>query len=146
MNANLSSDKVDVGDEITPLTKQPDKDQVVAYMSIQGLSGDGRFANRFTDAEEAKAMGLRGPIVPGNLSMGFLSQMLTDWAGAGSLRRLEVTYRGFVNHGDTLTCQGIVTEKHYTEDGVALECDVFIENQRGERAVSGTAFIVLPDD
>jgi len=138
----ISPATVNVGDEIGPLVRQPDKDQVVAYMSLQGFTTP----SRFTDEEEAKALGLRGPIVPGNLNLAFLSQMLTDWAGAGNLRRLEVAYRGFVNHGDTLTCRGIVTEKHYTENGVELECDVFIENQRGERAVTGTALIVLPNE
>ncbi len=44
-------------------------------------NGDGRIAGRFTDDEAAKKEGLPGMILPGNMSLGLLSKLVTDWIG-----------------------------------------------------------------
>ncbi len=51
---------------------------------------------RFTDDEGARKEGLPGMILPGNMSLGLLSKLVTDWIGAkggARLVRMGTTYR-----------------------------------------------------
>ncbi|MBI4640875.1 MAG: MaoC family dehydratase [Candidatus Tectomicrobia bacterium] len=133
---------IDIGDDIGPLVRVPTMEQVVSYVNVWGIgSGVG---SRFTDEEVAKREGLGSTIIPGNMTMGFVSQMLTDWVTLGELRSLEVTYKGMVRPGDTLTCKGIVVETRSENGENFLECDVFVENQKGEKPLVGRAVLALP--
>ena len=60
-----------------------------------------------------------------------------------TLKEIKVNFRNVVRHGDRLTCQGIVTEKGENEEGTYIECDLFIENQRKERKLTGRAKLLL---
>ena len=89
------------GDEVGPLPKTPTREQIREYASLSTLS-----QGRFSSDEDAKGEGLQGMIVPGNMSMSFLSQLLTDWAGPeGHVAKLEVNFRRMVNPGDSLECK-----------------------------------------
>ncbi|MBI4302379.1 MAG: MaoC family dehydratase N-terminal domain-containing protein [Chloroflexi bacterium] len=132
-------EEVEVGDELSPLVKQPTREQIRAYAKVWGATGA-----RFNDDEAAKKEGLPGMIVPGNMMMAALAQMLTHRFSQQALKRLEVDFRGFMRPDDTLTCKGIITEKHIREGQNYIECDVFVENERGEKPVVGKAVIVIP--
>ena len=77
----------------------------------------------------------------GMLSMGFVGQLVTDWAGAGNVRKLGVRFAGIVRLKDTITCRGRVLGKS-GKDLVDLE--IWAENQRGEKVVTGKATVALP--
>ena len=66
------------------------------------------------------------------------------WA-AGRLRSLNTTFRTSsspVRHGDTIALWGMITEKN-EEDGVpTVYCDLVVENEHGERAITGTAVLI----
>jgi len=42
------------------------------------------------------------------LSMGFVAQSLTDWAGAGTVRKLAVRFAALVRPKGVVTCRGRV--------------------------------------
>jgi len=132
---------VEPGYELTPLIKEPTREQLDAFTTAWGTS-----AGRFTSDEVARSEGFTGVILPGNMSMAFLAQLLTEWAGsAGKLKRLEVDFRRSVQPGDRLNCVGLVTDTD-TEDGEnRVILDVYIETQKGERALQGTALVLLPN-
>lgn len=138
MGQRLYFEEVEVGEEIPPLIKEPTQELVSHFVRMMGWD-----FGLFTDDEQARSMGQEKAIAPGELSLGFLSQMLTDWAFGGTLQHLEAHYRGVVRHGDRLECCGIVTEKHWKEEGGAIECDIFIQNQEGDRPVVGKATLRL---
>jgi acyl dehydratase len=74
----------------------------------------------------------------GMMSAGFLSHMITDWVGDGTLRKYRVRFGRQVWPGDTITCKGRITRK-YTEGGKNyMEAEVFAENQRAEKVITGT--------
>jgi acyl dehydratase len=74
----------------------------------------------------------------GMMTAGFLSHMITDWVGDGKLRKYKVRFARQVWPGDTVTCKGKIT-KQYTEGGKNyIEADVFAENQRAEKLITGT--------
>ena len=131
---------VEVADELTPLSICPTKEQIRQYSVVCGLQDFGRF----TDEEAARKEGLRTIIAPANMIVGFLSRLLTDLARNGILRKLDVNLRAFIPPDDELTCLGIVTEKRIHAGENLVECDVFIENQDGEKVTTGTVTVILP--
>jgi acyl dehydratase len=130
---------VDIGDEITPLPMNPTRETIAAYVKACGIT-----EKRFTDEAYARSLGMDGVIAPGNMGLAYLSRMLNDWAQGAVLRKLEVRFRGFVKPGDQLTCKGLIVEKHARGSANSIECDVFIENENGDRPVAGSATVELP--
>jgi acyl dehydratase len=138
--ARVYGEDVQVGDELPALVKGPIRQiQLTRYA---GASGD--FNPIHQDDEFARAAGMGGVFAHGMLSMGFVAQALTDWAGAGTVRKLGVRFQALVRLKDTVTCRGRVVSRS-TADGVHLvDLDVWAENQRGEKVVTGKATLALP--
>ncbi len=140
MSDVLYWEDVEEGTEVSPLEKHPTTQQLVMYA---GASGD--FYQIHYDNDFAKNNGLPGVIIHGALKNAFLGQLMTDWIGErGTLRKLSCQYRGMDVPGDTLTCKGTVTRK-YKEGGRNLvDCDIWLENGKGEKTTPGTATVQLP--
>ena len=131
---------VQVGSEIPPLVKGPI--QQIQLTRYAGASGD--FNPIHQDDEFAQAAGMGGVFGHGMLTMGFVAQAVTDWAGTGTVRKIGVRFVGLVRLKDTVTCRGRVLEKS-SKDGVhTVELELTAENQRGEKIVTGRATVGLP--
>jgi len=130
---------VDIGDEITPLAFHPTRELIAAYVKACRIT-----EKRFTDEAYAHSLGMESIIAPGNMGLAYLSRMISDWAEGAVLRKLDVRFRGFVKPGDHLICKGLIVEKHARGHENSIECDVFIENDKGDRPVTGSATVVLP--
>lgn len=137
--AGVYFEDVDIGDEITPLSLHPTPESIAAYVKACNIT-----EKRFTDEAYARSLGMASIIAPGNMGLAFLSRMINDWAAGAVLRKLEVRFRGFIKPGDDLTCKGLIVEKHARGSENAIECDVFIENDQGDRPVAGSATVILP--
>ncbi|MBF6568669.1 MAG: dehydratase [Candidatus Binataceae bacterium] len=131
---------LEVGYEIAPLEKNPTTQQLVKYA---GASGD--FYQIHYDKDFALANKLSGVILHGALKNAFLGQLMTDFAGdAGWLRKLSVQYRAMDMPGAKLLAKGRVTKK-YVENGEHLiDCEVWIENEKGDKTTPGSATVALP--
>ena len=140
VETNIFYEDVDMGYEIGPLEAEMTRLKIVNFVKEAKLNN----FKRFIDEEFARSEGLGGAIVPGSYSMSLFSKMLTDRFGAGSIKKLEVNYRGLIHHGEVVTCRGMVINKLTAGDENLLECDVYMENQRGEKPIKGSAMIVLP--
>ena len=138
--AKVYVEDVNVGDTLPPLSKGPI--QQIQLTRYAGASGD--FNPIHQDDEFAKAAGMGGVFAHGMLSMGFVAQALTDWAGAGRLRKLGVRFAAVVRLKDVVTCHGRVVSTSSKDDEHLVELDVWAENQRGEKVVTGRATIALP--
>lgn len=140
MSEQLYYEDLVVGSEITPLVKQPTTRQLVMWA---GASGD--YYPIHYDKDFAQSKGLPGVIVHGQLIGCFLGQLMTDWIGEqGSLRKLTCSYKSVNFPGEALICKGKVNKK-YTEDGEHyIECNLWVENTKGEKTISGKALVTLP--
>ena len=138
--AKVYVEDVNVGDTLPPLSKGPI--QQIQLTRYAGASGD--FNPIHQDDEFAKAAGMGGVFAHGMLSMGFVAQALTDWAGAGRVRKLGVRFAAVVRLKDVVTCHGRVVSTSSKDDEHLVELDVWAENQRGEKVVTGRATIALP--
>ena len=147
-----------MGEELPPLRKQIDLPRMMAYGAATW-----DFIRVHYDADYVRELGFPGPFVDGQMLGAFLAQHVQDWAGPGAfLRKLGFRNRVMVYPGDSLTCRGVVTALYRegddpsTSSGQArssspgegpgfAECELWIENQRGERVVDrANAVIQLP--
>lgn len=138
MPSTPTLDTVDVGDELPSLHLTLAGEQVRRYAEAANMPG-----GRFMSDADAQAEGLPGQIVPGNLSLALFSRLLTEWDGSVCLKRLSATFRALVRPNVALTLRAVVTEKHASDHGNFLECDLVLENADGDRLVTGTATIQL---
>ncbi len=131
---------VEVGTEITSLVKDPTPQQLVRWA---GASGD--FYQIHYDKDFALDNNLPGIIVHGALKSAWLGQMLGDWIGeSGTVKEFGCSYRGMDVPGDTLTCKGTVSKKYVEGDERCVECEIWLENSKGEKTTPGTAVVALP--
>jgi len=108
-----------------------------------GASGE--YYEMHYDKDFAQSKGLPGVIVHGMLMGSFLGQMLTDWIGdEGTLKKLNTMNRAMVFPDQDLTCKGIVTKKYLLNEEGIIECDIWLENAKGEKAITGMAVVSLP--
>ena len=135
----LYFEAVRVGEELPALTKTPvDRVQLARYA---GASGD--FNPVHVDETYAKSLGMPSVYAPGMLIMGFLGQLVSDWARGAQLRRYSVKFSKIVWPGDTVVCKGRVTERWGDEGRYYAELDLWAENQKGELVLRGGAQIQL---
>jgi acyl dehydratase len=92
------------------------------------------------DPEASRAAGYDGRAVnQGPLNVGYVANMLMNWAGPASVRRLSVRFHGRVFDGDRLVAGGEFLE------GSASECNVWLDRTEPSGAVtrilSGTATV-----
>ena len=140
MTEQIYYQDVAVGSEIPPLVKQPTTRQLVMWA---GASGD--YNPIHYDKDLAQSRGLPGVIVPGQLAGSFLGQLITDWIGEqGRLSKLSCSYKGMNLPGEALTCGGKVSQKYVEQGEHCVECNLWVENEKGEKTVTGMATIVLP--
>ena len=133
--------KTPTGEPLPTLSKTVTQAQIDAYAEV---SGDHNPIH--VNPAVARAVGLDGTIAHGMLSMAFVGQVLTGWLsaepGRGRLGRLRVRFQAMVRPGDTLACHGALRPAASDEPGKPRVADVWIENQRGERVLTGDADIV----
>jgi acyl dehydratase len=128
------------GMPIGPLEKNPTTQQLVKYA---GASGD--FYQIHYDKDFALNNNLPGVIIHGALKNAFLGQLMTDFAGdLGWLRKLSVQYRGMDQPGAKVICKGRVTKKFVQGSDHLIDCEIWLENAKGEKSTLGSATIILP--
>jgi len=140
MSQQLYYEDIAVSSEIPPLVKQPTTRQLVMWA---GASGD--YNPIHYDKDFAQSRGLPGVIVHGQLICSFLGQLMTDWMGEqGSLRKLTCSYKGMNFPGETVTAKGKVIKKYIDAGEHRVECNIWVENPKGEKTASGMAIAIMP--
>ena len=129
---------VNVGDMIPPLMRKFTTHEVRAYLNSVGL-----FHKRFVDDDYARTEGLERAVIPGNISFGLLSHLLTSYFPADSVAKLNVNFRGFVRTGIEFTCMGMITEKRSSDGENIVDCEVYLQDEDGQRPVKGRASLRL---
>ncbi|MBC8511642.1 MAG: dehydratase [Dehalococcoidia bacterium] len=151
MAKQLCYEDVEVGIEVTPLTKIATTQMLVQWA---GASGD-RNPLHYDD-DFVKSQGVGAPIVHGALKRAWLGQLVTDWIGEqGELRKLSCRYRGMdyprkmktmeePQEGETWWCKGKVSKKYEDGGEHLVECEIWLENGKGEKTTTGAAVVTLP--
>ena len=121
----------------------PRLSKVITAEKMARYSGGG---NIHSDDVKAKASGLGGAIVQGGQLVGYLDEMMVRLLGEGFLRggEISVTFIKPARPGDTLTTHGNVTATATVDGRERVECEVWLENQLGEKLTVGTASGFVP--
>ncbi len=136
----LDAATVAVGQDLPPLVKGPiTRDELKAYATASGDPNP-----MHTDDEFARNAGYPGVFAHGMLSMGYLGQFLVQAGGVGSVRRFRTRFAKLTWPGEVITCRGQVTGVSDAPGARLVECDVWTENQKGERKLVGSALLALP--
>jgi acyl dehydratase len=131
---------VDSGDELPELVKPITQVQLVRYA---GASGD--FNPIHTVPEVAQSVGLPGTIAHGMLIMAFAGQMLTDWAGVGAVRDLNVRFSGMAKPGESVVCAGRITGKSEEGGEGLVQGRLTVKGQEdGSLKLKGSFSVALP--
>ncbi len=151
MGNNLYCEDIQVGSEVPPLSKVATSQMLVKWA---GASGD--FNPLHYDYTFAASQGAGKPIVTGQLKRAWLVQLLTDWIGEeGTLEKLSCHFRAVdyprpmktmaePQDGETWWCKGKVTKKRVEDGKHYVDCNIWVENGKGEVTTDGRATIILP--
>ena len=112
--------------------------KVITMEKMGRYSGAG---NIHSDDKAAQERGLGGAIVQGGQLVGYLDEMMVRLLGDGFVRggEISVTFIQAARPGDTLTTHGTVKSTSTVDGRERVECDVWLENQKGEKLTVGTA-------
>lgn len=94
-----------------------------------------------TDMEAARREGLSAPVATGPQVAALIFRQLRDAFGKGWIEggTCELSFRRPVSVTDFCVAKGVVRSRNSVPEGVRLTCDVWIENQAGDRVIVGTA-------
>ena len=104
-------------------------------------------ASIHSGATLAQGMGLAAAVAPAELGLAYLHELIDRRFGRDFRQggRLAVHYRRPIYAGDTLTAQGVAAQSERDTGGrVPWQLQVWLANQRGERAIDGTAWVTVP--
>ena len=123
-----------IGEELPPLTKTVQQRQIDCFSGVRPHS-------IHTDPEWARQKGFRAPLVQAMMSTAYVSQLMTQFAGAGFVKggRMSVSFIKPVIVGETLTVRGRVKSREPEGDRVRVTVEVWCENQDGVKTMVGTA-------
>ena len=135
--------KVAVGDAIPPFRMQrvtPERMKTVAAI----------FRDPFPvhwDREVTRAMGFEGRLLNQSpINLGYVINMLVDWAGPRCLRRVRVEFPQPVFDGDSVCAGGRVVSLSREGAETIAECEIWLDRQGGVRSLAGRAWVAIPRD
>ncbi len=137
----LDAKTIRVGQELPTLTKPAiTKDMLKEYGPAAGDPNP-----MHVDEEFAKNAGYPGVFAHGMLSMGYLGEFLHKAAGGvGNIRKFRARFAKITWPGDVISCKGTVTAVRDDAGRRLVDCDIWTENQAGERKILGSATLSLP--
>lgn len=97
------------------------------------------------DRVYAQERGLPDVVQQGPLNETFLYRFLTDWLHhPWDLRKTKLRFAANVFPGDDLTCGGVVKRTYHANDEPRVDCEIWQQNQKGEKILTGEATFTLP--
>ena len=128
------------GQALPRLTKGP----VTRQMLVEWCAAENDYYHLHYDDRVAKKMNLPGPPIQGTFRFALLGQMISRWAGSGSvIERIGVCYRGLDLEGDTISACGTIERIEQLDDRTRIGLKLWVENQKGERSTEGDATVLL---
>ena len=135
--------KVAVGDAIPPLCMErvtPERMKTVAALFRDPTP-------LHWDRESTRALGFEGRLLNQSpINLGYVLNMLMDWAGPTCLRRVRCEFPTPVLDGDAACAGGRVAALSREGDEVVAECEVWLERPDGVRNLTARAWVALPRD
>ena len=133
----LFFEDVNEGDMAPEFSHELTRTDLVQYA---GASGD--FNPMHHDDTIATSVGNPSVFGHGMLTAGLMARVVKDWFGPEALRRYQVRFSKQVWPGDVLTCRATVTGTRESDGEQLVDLDLLVENQNGDKAITGSATAV----
>jgi len=142
---------VQVGGDVPPLEKIS-----TTLMAVRWAGASGDFNPLHYDEAFAATQGTGGIITHGALKRAWLVNLLVKWIGdEGGIKKFACQYRGMDYprkmasmvgplEGETWWCKGKITNKKVENGEHLVECEIWVENGKGEKTTPGSATVILP--
>jgi acyl dehydratase len=134
----LSYDEINIGDELSPFTRYMTMDMAIKHGRIYG-----DFYSGHVDKESArKQFGVARTAMQGAFVHGGFTPFMVNWLRSTKPwicgGKADIKFVMAVNSGMTLVYRGKVIEKKVEGNKKYVICDVWAENERGEKVAVGT--------
>ena len=140
MVEKLFYEDVEIDSDIPPLVKHTTKRQLVRWAVASGDLNELHY-----DKDVATSLGFTDVILHGRLKAAFLGQLMTNWIGdSGTLKGMSCQYRGNDVVGEEIICKGKITKKYVQGTEHIVECEIWIEDKKGNKKTPGSATVILP--
>jgi 3-hydroxybutyryl-CoA dehydratase len=122
--------------QLGPIVRTVTRDTIADYEAILGIGNPLHF-----DEEYARETPFGGIIAHGMMSLGYVSEMMAQAFGRGwyEAGELDTTFVRAIRPGDTITTHGKITGRKSNNEETLVVCEIYCENQLGERVLEGTA-------
>jgi len=122
--------------QLEPIVRTVTRKTIDAYEEILGIGNPLHF-----DEEYARETPFGGIIAHGMMSLAYISEMMGRSFGKGWYEggELDTTFILPVRPGDTIATRGKITGRKEFDGETYAVCEVYCENQKGEKVLSGTA-------
>jgi acyl dehydratase len=134
----LSYDEINIGDELSPFTRYMIMDMAIKHGRIYG-----DFYSGHVDKESArKQFGVARTAMQGAFVHGGFTPFMVNWLRSARPwicgGKADIRFIMAVNSGMTIVYRGKVIEKKAEGNKKYVICDVWVENERGEKVAVGT--------
>ncbi|MFC1825713.1 MaoC/PaaZ C-terminal domain-containing protein [Thermodesulfobacteriota bacterium] len=133
---------MEIGYELPAVVKKLTVEKIYAYTTRHG----DWFKNTIhTNLEIAKKAGFPNVVCQGNMLTNYISELLLRVYREHSIQdsQIKVTYIKSAFPGEIVSAKGVVKEKKVLEILTHLSLDVWVENESGEKLVTGSAKIMI---
>lgn len=129
-----------IGDEIPPWVMEsvcPERMRTMA-----AILRDPNPLHWDRDAVDKLPLGLgKRTINQGPLGLGYMVNMLQDWAGAGCIRRIVMRFPQVVLDGESVCARGVITGIRDDLGQQLIDCDIWLEHAERGVLLQGTATV-----
>ena len=127
------------GQEIPPYRVTVSKAQMMMYAAATWNPNQLHW-----DSDFCKKRGFAEANIAGPMFGDYLAEMLVKWVGDPSrLKSLDYVNRNMAFPGDTLICRGKALGRPRQGNTELIDCQVWVENQKGEILVQGSGQVSL---
>ncbi len=135
--------RVEIGDTLPPFTMEnvtPERMKTVAAILRDPTPVH-------WDRDATRALGLEGRLINQSpINLGYVINMIHQWAGPGAIRRIRTEFPQPVFDGDHVTAGGRVVGISSNENETIAECEVWLDREDGVRNVAARAWIMISAD
>jgi acyl dehydratase len=135
--------KVSVGDSIPPFRMErvtPERMKTVAAIFRDPTP-------LHWDRDVTRAIGFEGRLLNQSpINLGYVINMLMDWAGPTCLRRIRTEFPQPVLDGDPACAGGRVVALSQEGGEIIAECEVWLDGPNEVRNLTARAWVALPSD
>jgi len=143
--ANVSFDSVELDAPLPELVRNVDQ-RVITRNAAASLDFNPIHVSPAW-AAKVDLLGEGTTIAHGMCTFSFMTSVVTNWCApsGGFVSGLESRFLRPVRPGDTITCRGVVSEKHPRQPGESfVVVELSAENQHGQTVAVATARVRLP--